>query len=197
MQAVRELLEEVPFAELSVNTISDRAGVARSGFYFYFESKYSVLAHIMAEAAEQLTQLTHYFAPRQPGESPQEFAKRMVSNAAMVYGNNNPVMVACNSARHIDLDLMQILEGLFQVVVKDLVGVAQAEVDAGTAYPITDDLPALIRTLTATSALVLTGDPLFVGPDDDDWDRRVRLLEKMWLNALWPGVQPLEQPQET
>ena len=46
LQAVRELLEETPFAELSVCTISDRAGVARSGFYFYFDSKYSVLAQI-------------------------------------------------------------------------------------------------------------------------------------------------------
>ena len=34
VQAVRELLQEKPFAELSVSTISDRAGVARSGFYF-------------------------------------------------------------------------------------------------------------------------------------------------------------------
>ena len=35
--AVRELLQEKPFAELSVSTISERAGVARSGFYFYFD----------------------------------------------------------------------------------------------------------------------------------------------------------------
>ena len=49
VQAVRELLEEKPFAELSVSTISDRAGVARSGFYFYFDSKYAVLAHILGE----------------------------------------------------------------------------------------------------------------------------------------------------
>lgn len=46
LQAVRELLEERPFAELSVATISNRAGVARSGFYFYFDSKYSVLAQL-------------------------------------------------------------------------------------------------------------------------------------------------------
>jgi AcrR family transcriptional regulator len=39
LRAVRELLEEKPFAQLSVSGISDRAGVARSGFYFYFDSK--------------------------------------------------------------------------------------------------------------------------------------------------------------
>ena len=69
--AVRELLEERSFAELSVSTISERAGVARSGFYFYFESKYAVLAVIVADAMEELDKLTHDFAPREPDESPQ------------------------------------------------------------------------------------------------------------------------------
>src|SRR5258708_27448240 len=43
VSAVRELLQERSFADLSVSTISERAGVARSGFYFYFDSKYAVL----------------------------------------------------------------------------------------------------------------------------------------------------------
>ena len=52
--AVRELLQERSFADLSVSTISERAGVARSGFYFYFDSKYAVLAVIVADAMAQL-----------------------------------------------------------------------------------------------------------------------------------------------
>src|SRR3982074_2486985 len=65
--AVRELLQERSFADLSVSTISERAGVARSGFYFYFDSKYAVLAVILADAGDLLDQLTHDFAPRAPG----------------------------------------------------------------------------------------------------------------------------------
>jgi len=76
--AVRELLEERSFADLSVSTISERAGVARSGFYFYFDSKYAVLAVILAEAGELLDKITHHFAPREPGETPSQCAKRMV-----------------------------------------------------------------------------------------------------------------------
>ncbi|COY28113.1 TetR family transcriptional regulator [Mycobacterium tuberculosis] len=33
---------------------------------------------------------------------------------------------------------------------------------------------------------MLTGDALLVGPDSDA-ARRVRVLEQMWLNALWGG----------
>ncbi len=191
LQAVRELLQERPFAELSVSTISLRAGVARSGFYFYFDSKYSVLAQILGEAAEELEELTHYFAPRQPGESPETFAKRMVGSAAAVYAHNDPVMMACNAARHNDIEIRDILERQFEVVLRQIVAVVDAEMKAGTAHPISADLPTLIRTLAATTSLMLSGDPLLVGHDDvgqqNDVERRVRVLEQMWLNALWGG----------
>lgn len=185
-QAVRELLQEQPFAELSVSTISGRAGVARSGFYFYFDSKYAVLAHILAEAVEELEELTQYFAPRQPGESPEQFAKRMVRSAAAVYAHNDPVMTACNAARHTDIQIREILEQQFEMVLSQIVGVVDAEMKAGTADPISDDIPALVRSLAGTTALTLGGEPILVG-GDGDVERRVRVLEQLWLNSLWGG----------
>lgn len=186
LQAVRELLEEKPFAELSVSTISLRAGVARSGFYFYFDSKYAVLAQLMAEAAQELEELTEYFAPRHPGESPEQFARRMVGSAAAVYVHNDPVMTACNEARHTDVEIRNILDQQFEVVLRQIVAIVEAEMKAGTAQPISDDLPTLVRTLTGTTALVLTGDPVLAGRDADR-ERRVRVLERLWLQALWGG----------
>jgi AcrR family transcriptional regulator len=186
VQAVRELLQEKPFAELSVSTISLRAGVARSGFYFYFDSKYAVLAQIVAEATQELEELTQYFAPRQPGESPEQFAKRMVRSAAAVCAHNGPVVRACNAARHTDMEIRDILEQQFEVVLREIIAIVDAEMKAGTANPISDDIPTLVRTLTGTTALTLTGDPILVGPDDDV-ERRVRVLERLWLNSLWGG----------
>ena len=79
-------------ADLSVSTISERAGVARSGFYFYFDSKYAVLAVIFwPTPVAELDNLTHDFAPREPGETPAAFAKRMVGSAAAVFASNDPV----------------------------------------------------------------------------------------------------------
>ncbi|OBI87160.1 TetR/AcrR family transcriptional regulator [Mycobacterium sp. 1245805.9] len=189
MQAVRDLLEEVPFAELSVSTISLRAGVARSGFYFYFDSKYAVLAQIMAYAAEELEELTQYFAPRQPGESPEQFAKRMVRSAAAVYAHNDPVMAACEVARHTDVQIQELLERQFEMVLGQITAIVEAEIKAGTANPISDDVPALVRILAGTTSLTLSGDPLLAGRQghQDDVERRVRVLEQLWLNSLWGG----------
>jgi AcrR family transcriptional regulator len=186
LQAVRELLEEKPFAELSVSAISDRAGVARSGFYFYFDSKYAVLAQILAEATHELEELTHYFAPREPDESPAAFAKRMVGSAAAVYAHNDPVMSACNAARHTDAEIRRILDHQIDTVIDQIIGVIEEEIKAGTAHPISDDIPALVRTLAVTTALMLSGDTTFLGPDGDV-QRGVRVLEQLWLNALWGG----------
>jgi AcrR family transcriptional regulator len=179
MQAVRDLLLEKPFAELSVSTISLRAGVARSGFYFYFDSKYAVLAQILAEAAEELEELT------------EQFAKRMVRSAAAVYAHNDPVMTACNAARHTDIEIREILEQQFEVVLGQIVGIVDAEMKAGTANPISDDIPALVRSLAGTTALTLGGEPILVGGQglQGDVERRVRVLEQLWLNSLWGGGQ--------
>lgn len=185
--AVRELLEEKPFAELSVSAISDRAGVARSGFYFYFDSKYAVLAQILAEAVHELEELTQHFAPRGGDESPPAFARRMVGSAAAVYAHNDPVMSACNVARSTDAEIREILDAQLDSLIDQIVGVVTDEINAGTADPISDDVPALVRTLTVTTAFMLSGDTAYLGPDRDVV-RGVRVLEALWLNALWGGA---------
>src|SRR6476620_1712017 len=113
--AVRELLHERSFADLSVSTISERAGVARSGFYFYFDSKYAVLAVILADAGDLLDQLTHDFAPREPGETPEAFVKRMVG-AAAVHANNDPVLTACAVARNTDAQIREMMDDFYDSV---------------------------------------------------------------------------------
>jgi AcrR family transcriptional regulator len=179
--AVRELLEERSFADLSVSTISERAGVARSGFYFYFDSKYAVLAVILADASELLDELTHHFAPREPGETPTAFAKRMVGSAAAVYANDDPVMSACAVARNTDAQIREMMDDFYDAVIDKLITLLKNDPDA---RPISDDLPALVRTLAATTTMTLTHDSAFVGRGTDP-NRAVDALERLWVSAIW------------
>ncbi|MGE2712694.1 TetR/AcrR family transcriptional regulator [Mycolicibacterium litorale] len=181
--AVRALLQERAFADLSVSTISERAGVARSGFYFYFDSKYAVLAVIVADAMAELDQMTHDFAPREAGESPSDFAKRMVGYAAAVFASNDPIMRACKLAQSTDAQIREIMNDFEDTVIDKIVGLVRQ--DDG-ARPITDDLPALVRMLTATTSMTLTHDSAFVGRGDDP-ARAVEVVERLWLYALWGG----------
>src|ERR1700752_2483974 len=181
--AVRELLHERSFADLSVSTISERAGVARSGFYFYFDSKYAVLAVILAEAGELLDELTHNFAPREPGETPEAFAKRMVGSAAAVYANDDPVMSACAVAKNTDAQIREMMDDFYDSVIAKIITLLEQDADA---RPISDDLPALVRTLAAGTTMPLTHDSTFVGRGEDP-ARAIDIAERLWLNALWGG----------
>jgi AcrR family transcriptional regulator len=183
VSAVRELLEVKAFSDLSVSMISERAGVARSGFYFYFDSKYAVLAVVVADAMAELDKLTHDFAPREEGETPAEFAKRMVGSAAAVFSHNDPIMKACTLAQNTDAQLRDMMNDFSDTVIDKIVGLVKQ--DTG-ARPISDDLQALVRTLTATTALTLSNDSAFVGREDDS-TRAIEVLERLWLNALWGG----------
>lgn len=183
VSAVRELLETHTFADLSVSTISERAGVARSGFYFYFDSKYDVLAFIFKDALAELDILTHDFAPRDPHESPRAFAKRMVGSAAAMYAGNDPIMAATTVAKNTDSQIRDIMNDLEDSLIEKIVATVKS--DAG-ARPISPDLPALVRMLTATTAMTLSRDPAFVGRDCEP-GRAQAMLEELWLNALWGG----------
>jgi AcrR family transcriptional regulator len=183
--AVRELLQQRSFGDLSVSTISERAGVARSGFYFYFDSKYAVLAVILADAMEELDKLTHDFAPRDADETPVAFAKRMVGSAAVVFASNDPVMRACSIAQNTDAQIREMMNDVEDTVIAKIVGLVAQEVRAG-ARPISSDLPALVRTLTATTAMTLSHDSAFVGRGEDP-RRAVEVVERLWLTALWGG----------
>jgi AcrR family transcriptional regulator len=184
LAAVRDLLQERSFADLSVSTISERAGVARSGFYFYFDSKYAVLAVIVAEAMAELDKLTHDFAPREPEESPEAFSRRMVGYAKAVFASNDPIMRATTLARNTDAQIREIMNDFEDTVIDKIVGLVKQ--DAG-ARPITEDLPALVRTLTSTTALTLSHDSGFVGRGDDP-ARAVEVVERLWVYGLWGGT---------
>jgi AcrR family transcriptional regulator len=179
--AVRELLQERSFADLSVSTISERAGVARSGFYFYFDSKYAVLAVILADAGDLLDNLTHHFAPREPGETPEAFAKRMVGSAAAVYANDDPVLKACAVARNTDAQIREMMDDFYDGIIDKLIALLEQDSDA---RPISDDVPALVRTLAAVTSFTLTHDSAFVGRGQDP-ARAVDVVERLWLSAFW------------
>lgn len=179
--AVRELLEEGSFADLSVSKISERAGVARSGFYFYFDSKYAVLAVILADAGELLDELTHHFAPREPGESPEAFAKRMVGSAVTVYANEDPVLSACSVARNTDAQIREMMDDFYDGVIDKLIALLEQDPDA---RPISDDVPALVRTMAAVTTMTLMHDSTFIGRGQDP-ARAVDIVERLWVSAFW------------
>ncbi len=85
----------------------------------------------------------------------------MVGSAAAVYAHNDPVMSACNAARSTDAEIRDMLDQQVEGVVQQIIGIVKDEMRAGTAHPISDDIPTLVRTLSVTTAQMLSGDTAF------------------------------------
>ncbi len=49
-----------------------------------------------------------------------------------------------------------------------------------------DDLPALVRTLAAMTTMTLTHDSAFVGRGIDP-NRAMEVLERLWVSGIWGG----------
>jgi hypothetical protein len=107
----------------------------------------------------------------------------MVGAAAAVYATNDPIMHACAVARNTDAQIREMMDDFADVIIDKIVGLVRQ--DAG-ARPISDDLPALVRTLAATTTMTLTHDSAFIGRDEDP-ARAIEMVERLWLYGLWGG----------
>jgi hypothetical protein len=93
-------------------------------------------------------------------------------------------MSACSIARGTDAEIREILDRYNDLVIDQIVPVVEAEVAGGTADPITGDVGGLVRLLTGATAMTLSAESIFTGPERDI-ERAVGVLEKLWLHALW------------
>ena len=108
----------------------------------------------------------------------------MVGSAAAVYANDDPVLTACAAARNTDAQIREMMDDFYDGIVDKLVTLLEQDADA---RPISDDLPALVRTLAATTTMTLTKvDSAFVGRGIDP-KRAIDALERLWVAAIWGG----------
>lgn len=54
VETAKELLKTVPPAQITIDRLAAGAGISRSSFYFYFDSKTAVLEALLAEIAREM-----------------------------------------------------------------------------------------------------------------------------------------------
>ena len=103
----------------------------------------------------------------------------MVGSAAAVYANNDPVLTACAVARNTDAQIREMMDDFYDAIIDKLVALLEQDSDA---RPISDDLPALVRTLAATTTMTLHARQRVRRPR-----RRSRIVRSMRSSGCgWP-----------
>src|SRR6516225_471770 len=84
-EATERLLGHVRLQDLSVAQIVERAGVSRATFYFYFSSKYAVVAGLLARVMDDIYSVMQPFVRRTEDSRAEDVLRESLQAAARVW----------------------------------------------------------------------------------------------------------------
>jgi TetR/AcrR family transcriptional regulator, ethionamide resistance regulator len=188
LDAVEQLLSERSIAELSVEDIALSAGISRSGFYFYFESKYAALAESLTEVFEEMIQAAEAFFVG-TDEPPAEYVPRALSQVAEVWARHEALLVGMFEASSTDAGARALWDGWLDRFIPAIAERIDLERAEGRA---TDHVPStsLARTLLLMNERVLYDDRKRRGSPEET-AAAVDALTAVWLAAVWGERVPV------
>jgi AcrR family transcriptional regulator len=176
--AARRLLETVPLSQLSVSQLIGEAGISRATFYFYFSSKFAVLAALVAHLVEELK-----VAFEGHGASDAELEKSIEDRlrvAGELWRRNRSLLHAVAENWHGVPELqalwLEVIDRLTELITSEVVGLRQP-VDPAVIRPQAAALAWAIERYLYVSGLCLH-------PGVADEDAALPAIKQMWLGVL-------------
>lgn len=93
-EATERLLSEHSLQDLSVAQIIAEAGLSRATFYFYFGSKYSVAASLLARITDEIFEFVQPYVNRSPEVEPREALGQSLQAAIEIWERHRPTLRA-------------------------------------------------------------------------------------------------------
>lgn len=183
--ATERLLETRMFAELSVADVIAEAGVSRASFYFYFASKYDLLAAVSARAVDDVYGVAKTWLERSEDQPPREALAAAMQGAIDRWRRHGPLLRAMVEAASSSREIDETWRLLISRIVDGTAAQIERERAAGIAPPGTGDARTLAATLTwmterSVYLMVSGGEPCFA-----DERRLVETLTDVWWQAIY------------
>lgn len=180
-EAFEALLQEgAGIHALTIEAIAQRAGMSRSAFYFYFESKHDLLRSAVRGVLEDMMFGAHAFFDGTLGD-PAEELEVGIRNAAGAWRNHGAVMRALVDGSGSDPDLLQFLQEFIESFVQPVAARAREVLKDSV-----DSMEAITRT--ARTLLWMNERNFYYatvqGFDEEQWAALVLSLGTTWRRAL-------------
>ncbi len=185
-----ELLAIRPLEDIGVLEIAREAGVGRSAFYAYFDSKYAALAVLTSEAWSIYADQEDVFVRRE-GEQPRMFLDRTGNAAFQVWKDHAAVLVASIQAIPVDTQIASMWELWDNRLVVALAEQLEGDVRDGLARPVTQDVTRLIKDLNQMMQHAFYRNRAR-GDDEEETQRMIESLRAIWLAAAWGITAPTQ-----
>ena len=183
LEAVEGLLRERSIGELSVEEVAGAAGLSRSAFYFYFESKYAALGAALGGVWEEMTLSAAPFFEGSP-DPPGTYVRRALRDVGAAWSKHEHLLVAMVEASAADegaRDLWDAWIGRFVALVAERI---EAERAAGRAPAGPPGAHALAEVLLAMNERAYYNHTRRHSPAEET-ERMVEALAAVWLAAIW------------
>ncbi len=192
LDATEYLLAQQRFDELSVADILSSAQVSRASFYFYFESKYTVLGELVRRAVKQALTAAQPWVEEETA-SQEHTLRKGTSQGLQLWLKHAPVLRAIvenwRSDERLTTLWMEMMEGFTTATTQRI------EHDRATGRaPITNvDAFTLASTLTWMSEriyyLAAIGHPAF-----HNEQQVIDVLTDVWLSVIYNGTPSAKEP---
>jgi AcrR family transcriptional regulator len=183
LDATEQLLAQQRFDELSVADILSAARVSRASFYFYFESKYAVLAELVRRAVNKAQNAAQPWV-EQENVSPEQTLREGTSQGLHLWLSHAPVLRAIvehwRSDERLSALWMEMMDGFTAAATRRI----ERDRANGRAPQTAVDASTLASTLTWMSEriyyLAAIGHPAF-----RDEQEVIRVLTDIWLSTIY------------
>jgi AcrR family transcriptional regulator len=184
LDATETLLAHRPFTELSVAEILTTARVSRASFYFYFETKYAVLAALVRRAIGEGQRTAEPWVEHTRDEPPEAEIRAAVRTGAQLWRQRGPVLRAIVENWRANPELttlwLDLMNGFTTRTAARIERDRAAGITRDDADPTT--LAAMLTWLgERVNYLAAIGEPPF-----DNEDRVVETLTHIWMSTIYP-----------
>lgn len=192
--ATEVLLAEMPLQGVSVAQIIERAGLSRATFYFYFSSKYAVVAGLLARVMDEIFETMQPFVRREGETVPEVALRESLTAAAGVWATHRAPLRAVMEHWNAVPQLKELWLGIVRRFADGLARDIERERERGLA-------PTGIDSGQLATALIWATERAFyvagLGADERlrDEQRCVEPLLALWLGAIY-GPQEAPAPRD-
>jgi AcrR family transcriptional regulator len=183
LEAIERLLRDRPIGRLSVEEIAVAAGISRSAFYFYLESKYAALNAALGGVWDEMVAAASNFF-EDDGEPPPEYVRRALGGVGALWREHEPLLVAMVDAAATDERARELWDGWMDRWIERVAARIEEERAAGRALPAPPDARSLARVLLAMNERSYYLDRRRQASAAES-ARTVEALAATWLAVLW------------
>jgi AcrR family transcriptional regulator len=92
LEGAYELLRDTPLRAVSIDDLAKRAGLSRSSFYFYFQSKWQVLFAMLGPVVEDVFAASRFIFERPVDMAPQEAIEQAAAEVVAVWHRHGHIL---------------------------------------------------------------------------------------------------------